>query len=235
MRKNFSLSEKKKKGFTLIELLVVIAIIAILAALLSPALSKAKVKAKQINCLNNIRQLGMSAQMYADDHDDYLPPRISTRANWTSTLKTYYVDPKVIQCPADGLKARNGYLINGFNDWFAVHLSPEQFEEFKEWRGSAQMKFSNIPEPSNTVLFGEKYKESPHVHMDFYQGDGNDYEEINQSKHRAGNQSKESGGSNYAFADGSVRFMKYGMTMNPENLWAVTEQWRPAPPIFQDQ
>ena len=57
----------------------------------------------------------------------------------------------------------------------------------------------------------------------------NDFEEINQAKHRAANQSKESGGSNYAFVDGSVRFMKYGTTMAPENLWAVTEQWRKAP------
>ena len=69
--------------------------------------------------------------------------------------------------------------------------------------------------------------------MDFYQGDGNDFEEVNQSKHRAGNQAKESGGSNYAFVDGSVRFMKYGTTMAPENLWAVTEQWRPAAPALQ--
>jgi len=69
--------------------------------------------------------------------------------------------------------------------------------------------------------------------MDFYQGDGNDFEEVNQSKHRAGNQAKESGGSNYAFVDGSVRFMKYGTTMAPEKLWAVTEQWRPAAPALQ--
>ena len=55
----------------------------------------------------------------------------------------------------------------------------------------------------NTIVFGEKFKDSPHNHMDFYQGDGNDFEEVNQSKHRAGNQAKESGGSNYAFVDGA--------------------------------
>src|SRR5687768_6367661 len=61
-------------AFTLIELLVVIAIIAILAAILFPVFAQAKVSAKGIVCLSNMRQLGMSVQMYVVDHDDYWPP-----------------------------------------------------------------------------------------------------------------------------------------------------------------
>ncbi|MEM6334146.1 MAG: prepilin-type N-terminal cleavage/methylation domain-containing protein [Planctomycetota bacterium] len=69
-----NLSRPQPRAFTLIELLVVISIIALLIAILLPALGAARESARGVACLANLRSLGLAGQLYANDHDEFLPP-----------------------------------------------------------------------------------------------------------------------------------------------------------------
>ena len=73
MRNSLNISPLPVRGFTLIELLVVIAIIAILAGLMLPVLAKAKQKGQSSICLNDLKQVGLAMQMFADENDDMIP------------------------------------------------------------------------------------------------------------------------------------------------------------------
>ena len=159
-----------KREFTLIELLTVIAIIAILAGMMLPAIGRARVTAKQTECLNNMSQLGKAEAMFAVDHRSRITP--SNLLGESSDPQKYYTYPAVLftylgkekssfTCPDDDIEAS---AVTFYNDGSTFTLNRLSYlpntngvHNFGVGAFSSCRNLSSIESPSMKASLGETY------------------------------------------------------------------------------
>ena len=152
-------SDSVGRAFTLIELLVVIAIIAILAAMLLPALAKAKEKAKSINCLSNMRQIGLAFKIYTDESDNKFVQLARSGAAPANAIvpdgaKTWWPDLLTASMGSKSIKVHNCPSVAS-TIGFGISMNHPEIGRHLEI--APPIREAEVMHPSGTVVFGDAY------------------------------------------------------------------------------
>jgi len=163
-----------KSAFTLTELLVSIIIIALLMGLLLPALSQSKAQARSTQCINNLRQWGLSYRQYADDYQDFLPRRgqgvkplaqIDRAEDWFNALPPYLQLNPYQQLVTNGHKLEAGanspFICPTATDPGSNHFLPYAMNmNLCPWGDSGSSKptrFSDVIRPAQVVALADAF------------------------------------------------------------------------------
>lgn len=195
----------RKSGFTLIELLVVIAIIAILAAILFPVFARARENARRSSCQSNLKQLGLGAMQYSQDHDERFIPYCTVlgdfNTGWSVIIQPYTKSTQILQCPSDSNVAATTPVAEGYTD-YAMNLSLSY---------PTKRKLSEVTDSARTVLLVDEAAAPDSLGHHWSSGRGTsdiDCGAAGLASFRGAKTQLHLDGQNYAFTDGHVKWYK---------------------------
>jgi len=231
----------KRWGFTLIELLVVIAIIAILAGLLFPVFAPARAAARKASCTSNLHQLALGFTAYFQDYDETFPANGVSHMEavddvqkfWFNQIEPYVKDNGVLHCPADNVKNAQ----RTFSDALPDHQNDPGLPALSyganwdmmsaAYYGRPEARIASIRYASQTLLvsdctepwaFGPVYTDGQGVrwsHIAYANGPPVAVSNTVLHGGRSGMRHERHGdGSNIAFMDGHVRFLRADAFVN---------------------
>jgi prepilin-type N-terminal cleavage/methylation domain-containing protein/prepilin-type processing-associated H-X9-DG protein len=227
---------KQRFGFTLIELLVVIAIIAILAAILFPVFARARENARRASCQSNLKQLGLGIKMYTQDYDECVPPVAINDApdaknpyGWADAVQPYVKSTQLFQCASEqwGVRYPNDSVFGGpkpdgagagYTDYWINSMTSKT-----DAQGRGGRSISEFDYPSQTILLGDgggTWSNKPSYYSDSrYSSNGTTKSSVaigycgstsapNLAIIKDEGSERHLDGTNFAFADGHVKWMK---------------------------
>ncbi|MCW3060035.1 MAG: prepilin-type N-terminal cleavage/methylation domain [Capsulimonas sp.] len=216
----------RKAGVTVAEVIIVLILVAVIAAVLFPVFAKSRDGRRQASCPSNLKQIELGIIQYVQDYDEFYPPRQARIdangkvVSWRAIINSYVKSTQIYQCPDNPVAKWPDIEKDGFNRSYAANSTTVAklgaSGPFSDAYGG-KLQIAEIASPASVISLAESTAAFNDMNLTFPDGFTH--------KFHAGNPvgalyAGHTGGSNYGFVDGHVKYLHPSDTLNQNvNMW----------------